>query len=209
MRVATSILELVGGTPLLRLGEIEPPRGAEIWAKLESANPGGSVKDRIGLAMVAAAEADGRLRPGGTVVEATAGNTGIGLALAGQRRGYRVVLMVPEKYSAEKQALMRALGAEVVVTSNVGGMAEAQRLAWEFAASTPGAVYVDQFSNPSNPAAHEAGTGPEIWDQTEGRLDAFVAGCGTGGTFVGTVRFLKHRNPRLLAVAVEPQGSVL
>ncbi len=209
MRVATSILELVGHTPLLRLGEIEPAGGAEIWAKLEAANPGGSVKDRIGLAMVAAAEADGRLGPGGTVVEATAGNTGIGLALAGRRRGYRVVLMVPEKYSAEKQALMRALGAEVVVTPNDGGMAGAQRLAREFAASTPGAVYLDQFSNPANPAAHESGTGPEIWDQTEGRVDAFVAGCGTGGTFVGTVRYLKALNPRLLAVAVEPQGSVL
>ncbi len=209
MRTATSILELIGGTPLLRLGELEPAGGAEIWAKLEMFSPGASVKDRIGLAMVSAAEADGRLRPGGTVVEATAGNTGIGLALAGRRRGYRVVLFVPERYSVEKQELMRALGAEVVVTPTEEGMAEAQRRAREFAAATPGAAYVDQFSNPANPRAHEASTGPEIWEQTGGRLDAFVAGCGSGGTFAGTVRYLKSRQPRLLAVAVEPQGTAL
>ena len=209
MRTATSILELIGNTPLLRLGELEPAGGAEIWAKLEMFSPGASVKDRIGLAMVSAAETDGRLRSGGTVVEATAGNTGIGLALAGRRRGYRVVLFVPERYSVEKQELMRALGAEVVVTPTEEGMAEAQRRAREFAAATPGAVYVDQFSNPANPRAHEGSTGPEIWEQTAGRLDAFVAGCGSGGTFTGTVRYLKSRQPRLLAVAVEPQGTVL
>ncbi len=209
MRIATSVLELIGATPMLRLQELEPPGGSQIWAKLEAFNPGGSVKDRIGLAMVAAAEADGRLRAGGTVVEATAGNTGIGLALAGSRRGYRVVLFVPERYSAEKQEMMRALGAEVVVTPTADGMAEAQRRAREFAASTPGAVYVDQFSNPANPQAHEDATGPEIWEQTGGRLDAFVAGCGSGGTFAGTVRYLKARVPGLLAVAVEPQGTAL
>jgi cysteine synthase len=209
MRIATSALELIGNTPLLRLGELEPPGGAEIWAKLEAFSPGGSVKDRIGLAMVSASEADGRLHAGGTIVEATAGNTGIGLALAGRRRGYRVVLFVPEKYSTEKQELMRALGAEVVVTPNDGGMAEAQRQAREFAARTPGAVYVDQFSNPANPRAHEDSTGPEIWAQTGGRLDAFVAGCGSGGTFAGTVRYLKRRLAHMLAIAVEPQGTAL
>ncbi len=209
MRAVTSVLDLIGATPLLRLTEMESANGAELWAKLEGHNPGGSVKDRIGLAMVRAAEGDGRLRRGGTIVEATAGNTGIGLALAGVRRGYRVVLFVPEKYSVEKQELMRVLGAEVVVTPTEEGIAGAQRRARELAASDPTAVYVDQFSNPANPAAHEATTGREILEQTGGRVDAFVAGCGTGGTFMGTVRFLKGRLRGLLAVAVEPQGSVL
>lgn len=208
MRVVTSVLELIGQTPLLRLGEFEDG-GAEIWAKLETANPGGSVKDRIGLGMVLAAEQDGRLSPGGTIVEATAGNTGIGLALAGVRRGYRVILVVPEKYSVEKQKLMRALGAEVVVTPTEQGMAGAQARAREITAATPGAVYVDQFSNPANPRTHELTTGPEIYQQTGGRLDAIVVGCGSGGTFMGAVRYLKSKLPELWAVAVEPQGSVL
>lgn len=208
MRVVTSVLELVGQTPLLRLGELEDG-GAELWAKLESVNPGGSVKDRIGLAMVRRAEEEGRLRPGGVIVEATAGNTGIGLALAGLRRGYRVILLVPEKYSVEKQKLMAALGAEVILTPTGEGMPGAQARARELAQATPGAIYVDQFSNSANPAAHELTTGPEIWEQTGGRLDAFVAGCGSGGTFTGVVRYLRARLPHLLAVAVEPQGSVL
>lgn len=209
MRAVNSVLELIGGTPLLRLAELEPDGGAEVWAKLEVFNPGGSVKDRIGLALVTAAEAEDRLRPGGTIIEATAGNTGIALALAGTRKGYRVVLVIPAKYSAEKRLLMRALGAEVVVTPSEEGMAGAQRRAREIAASTPGAVYVDQFSNPANPRAHEASTGPEIFAQTAGRLDALVAGCGSGGTFTGAARYLKRRLPNLRAVAVEPQGSVL
>lgn len=208
MRVVTSVLELIGQTPLLRLQELEDG-SAEIWAKLETANPGGSVKDRIGLGMVLAAEQDGRLSPGGTIVEATAGNTGIGLALAGVRRGYRVILVVPEKYSVEKQKLMRALGAEVVVTPTEQGMAGAQARAREITAATPGAVYVDQFSNPANPRTHELTTGPEIYQQTGGRLDAIVVGCGSGGTFMGAVRYLKSKLPELWAVAVEPQGSVL
>ncbi len=208
MRVVTSVLELIGQTPLLRLSELEDG-GAEIWAKLETANPGGSVKDRIGLGMVLAAEQDGRLAPGGTIVEATAGNTGIGLALAGTRRGYRVILVVPEKYSVEKQKLMRALGAEVVITPTEQGMAGAQARAREIATTTPGAVYVDQFSNPANPRTHELTTGPEIYEQTGGKLDAIVVGCGSGGTFMGAVRYLKTKLPSLWAVAVEPQGSVL
>ncbi|MEP0774829.1 MAG: cysteine synthase family protein [Acidobacteriota bacterium] len=208
MRVMTSVLELIGQTPLLRLGELEDG-GAQLWAKLEGVNPGGSVKDRIGLAMVRRAEDEGRLRPGGVIVEATAGNTGIGLALAGLRRGYRVLLVVPEKYAVEKQKLMAALGAEVLLTPTAEGMAGAQARARELAATTPGAVYVDQFANPANPEAHQLTTGPEIWEQTGGRLDAFVAGCGSGGTFTGVVRYLRSRLPHLLAVAVEPQGSVL
>lgn len=208
VRVASSVLELIGQTPLLRLAELEDG-GAEIWAKLETVNPGGSVKDRIGLGMVLQAEQDGRLRPGGTIVEATAGNTGIGLALVGARKGYRVILVVPEKYSVEKQKLMRALGAEVVITPTEQGMAGAQARARELAARIPGAVYVDQFSNPANPKTHELTTGPEIYQQTGGRLDAIVVGCGSGGTFMGAVRYLKSRIPSLWAVAVEPQGSVL
>jgi len=208
VKVATSVLELIGQTPLLRLGELEEG-GAEIWAKLETANPGGSVKDRIGLGMILRAEQEGRLQPGGTIVEATAGNTGIGLALAGSRKGYRVILVVPEKYSVEKQKLMRALGAEVILTPTEEGMAGAQAKARAIAAATPGAVYVDQFSNPANPATHELTTGPEIYQQTAGKLDAIVVGCGSGGTFMGVARYLKSRIPGLLAVAVEPQGSVL
>jgi len=208
MRVAENVLDLVGATPMLRLRQLEGG-GAEIWAKLEMLNPGGSVKDRIGAAMVEAAEADGRLRPGGTVVEATAGNTGIGLALAGVQRGHRVVLFVPEKYSVEKQHLMRALGAEVVVTPTEEGMAGAQRRARSFAAATPGAVWVDQFSNPANPGAHEETTGREILAQTGGRVDALVVGCGSGGTLTGIARCLRRQLPALLVVAVEPQGSVL
>ena len=208
MKVATSVLELIGQTPLLRLGELEEG-GAEIWAKLETANPGGSVKDRLGLGMILRAEQEGRLQPGGTIVEATAGNTGIGLALAGSRKGYRVILVVPEKYSVEKQKLMRALGAEVILTPTEEGMAGAQAKARAIAAATPGAVYVDQFSNPANPATHELTTGPEIYQQTAGKLDAIVVGCGSGGTFMGVARYLKSRIPGVLAVAVEPQGSVL
>lgn len=208
MRVVTSVLELVGQTPLLRLGELEDG-GGEIWAKLESANPGGSVKDRIGLGMVRAAEVEGLLQPGGTIVEATAGNTGIGLALAGRRRGYRVILVVPEKYSVEKQKLMKALGAEVILTPTEDGMAGARAVARDIAARTPGAVYIDQFANPANPKTHELTTGPEIFEQTGGTLDAIVVGCGSGGTFTGAVRYLKARLPELYAVAVEPEGSVL
>lgn len=207
MRVVQSVLELIGETPLLRLGELEEG-GAELWAKLENANPGGSVKDRIGVAMIRAAEAAGALGQGGTVVEATAGNTGIGLALAGRRMGYRVILVVPEKYAREKQLLAQLLGAEVVCSPTVEGMAGAQARAREIASGIAGAVHVDQFANPANPAAH-AVTAAEIWQQVEGRLDALVVGCGSGGTLVGTARHLKALAPRLWVVAVEPQGSVL
>lgn len=209
MRTAVSIEELIGNTPLLRLADLEPQGGAEVWAKLEYLNPGLSVKDRLGAALIRAAEDSGELPPGGTVVEATAGNTGIALALVGRRLGYRVVLLVPEKFSLEKQHLMRALGAELILTPTEEGMEGAQQRARRIAADTPGAVYVDQFSNPANPQAHESTTGPEILEQTNGRLDALVVGCGSGGTFTGAVRFLKGQIPGLHAVAVEPVGSVL
>lgn len=209
MRVAESVLDLIGETPLLRLGQLERVGGAEVWAKLEFFNPGFSVKDRIGLAMIRRAEHDGSLRPGDTVVEATAGNTGIALALVARQLGYRAVLVVPESYSVEKQTLMRALGGTVVVTPTEDGMAGAQRRAREISQTSSRTVYLDQFANPANPDAHSDTTGPEVYRQTGGRLDAVVIGCGSGGTFSGVVRFLKRHLPDLLAVAVEPEGSVL
>jgi len=209
MKTVDSILDLIGNTPLLRLRELEEAGGGEVWAKLESLNPGFSVKDRIALALIRRAEADGTLTPGGTVVEATAGNTGLALALVGRRLGYRIILVVPEHFSVEKQRLMRALGGELVLTPSEDGIPGAQRRAREIADSTPGAVHVDQFANPANPDAHAATTGPEIYDQMGGDIDALVAGCGSGGTFSGTARFLKQEIPELLAVAVEPKGSIL
>lgn len=207
--VARSVLELIGNTPVVRVNRFELPPGVEIWAKLEWYNPGGSVKDRIGEWMIRDAEARGLLRPGGTIVEPTAGNTGIGLALAAIPRGYRVVFVVPEHFSREKQALMRALGAEIVHTPREQGMEGAIARALELAAQIPGAYVPQQFRNPANPRAHYETTGPELWRQLEGRVDVFVAGVGTGGTFTGTARYLKERNPRLRAVAVEPEGSIL
>ncbi len=209
MRVVESVLDLIGETPLLRLGQLEPRNGAELWAKLEFFTPGFSVKDRIGLAMIRRAESDGRLHPGDSIVEATAGNTGIALALVAQQLGYSAILVVPEHFSVEKQTLMRALGGTVVVTPTQEGIAGAQRRAREISSASPRTVYLDQFANPANPDAHADTTGPEILQQTGGRLDAVVIGCGSGGTFSGVVRYLKEHEPDLLAVAVEPQGSVL
>ncbi len=209
MKAVESVLELIGETPVVRLGALEPDGGAEIWAKLESMSPGGSVKDRIGLGMILAAEADGRLAPGGTIVEATAGNTGVGLAVAGVQRGYRVILFVPRRYSREKQELMRALGAELHLVSDEEGMDGAMERARATAEDVPGALYIDQFSNRANAATHADTTGPELLAQLGGRIDAAVIGCGSGGTFSGVVRFLKQRLPGLLAVAVESEGSIL
>jgi cysteine synthase A len=209
MKTVESILDLIGHTPLLRLGQLEEPESGEVWAKLESYNPGFSVKDRIALTLIKCAEADGSLAAGGTIVEATAGNTGLALALVGRQLGFRVVLVVPEQFSVEKQRLMRALGGEVVLTPAADGIPGAQQRAREIAETTPGAVYVNQFANPANPGAHAATTGPEIYDQMNGDIDALVAGCGSGGTFSGTARFLKTEIPNLLAVAVEPKGSIL
>ncbi|MFO7246332.1 MAG: cysteine synthase A [Thermaerobacter sp.] len=203
------VLDLIGRTPMIRVrGFEEIPDGVEVYAKLEWYNPGGSVKDRIGAWMIRDAEERGLLRPGGTIIEPTAGNTGIGLALAAAGR-YRVIFVVPEHFSMEKQALMRALGAEIVHTPRSGGMEGAIARARALAAEIPGAWVPQQFANPANPEAHYRTTGPEIWEQMQGRVDIFVAGVGSGGTFTGTARYLKEKNPRLKAVAVEPEGSIL
>ena len=213
MRVAESVLELVGQTPMLRLRRLEEASGAgscaEIWAKLEFLNPGGSVKDRAALGIVLDAERRGVLAPGGTIVEATAGNTGVGLALIGVNRGYKVMLYVPEQFAEEKVKLMRGLGATVVRTPEADGMAGAIERALEFERETPGAFAALQFENPANPDFHEQTTAVEIWQQLDGRVDAWVSGIGSAGTFTGVARFLKKQRREILTVAVEPQGSVL
>ncbi len=206
--VADRIVDLIGDTPLLRLSPLEPENGAQIWAKLEYLNPGGSVKDRAALGMLLAAEQDGRLRPGGTVVEPTAGNTGIGIALVGCQRGYRVILVVPENFSEEKTRVMEALGGEVVRTPAAEGMLGAIRRAQEIAESIPGAIVPQQFENPANPRYHHDHTAAELWEQTEGRADALVFGAGTGGTFSGVVRYFHERGNRARGVLVEPRGSI-
>jgi cysteine synthase A len=209
LRVAENITELVGQTPMLHLRRLEPAGAGEVFAKLEYLNPGGSVKDRAAIGIIQQAERDGRLRPGGTIVEATAGNTGIGLALIGINRGYKVALFVPERFSEEKVIIMRALGAEVVRTPDDEAMLGAIRRAQEYAAKTPGSYMANQFDNPSNPEYHFQTTAEEIFEQMEGRLDAVVIGSGTAGTFTGVSRFMKKKLPRVLAVAVETQGSIL
>lgn len=203
-----SVLELIGNTPVVRLRKLAGDGAADLFAKLEFFNPGGSVKDRLGRALIEAAETSGALRPGGTVIEPTAGNTGIGLTLAGVQKGYRVILVVPEHFAMEKKELMRALGGEIVSTPTELGMKGAIAKAEELATQIDGAVVPQQFANPANPGAHYATTGPEAWEQMEGRIDAFVAGGSTGGTFSGTARYLKEKIPGLHCTLVEPQGSV-
>lgn len=209
MRVAESVIDLVGNTPMLRLTRLEPEGGAEIWAKLEYLNPGGSIKDRAALGIVLDAERRGVLRTGSTIVEATAGNTGVGLALIGVNRGYKVMLYVPEQFAEEKCKLMRGLGATVVRTPEDEGMAGAIRRALEYESETPGAFAALQFENPANPDFHEQTTACEIWEQMQGRVDAWVSGVGSAGTFTGVARFLKKKREEILTVAVEPEGSVL
>lgn len=210
-KIYTSVDQLVGRTPLLELCRLEQALGlrARLLAKLEYLNPAGSVKDRVAKAMLDAAEADGRLRPGATVIEPTSGNTGIGLASMAAARGYRVVIVMPDSMSAERRTLMTAYGAELVLTPGAGGMAAAIAKAEELAAATPGALVAGQFVNPANPAAHRAGTGPEIWQDTDGAVDIFVAGVGTGGTITGVGQYLKQQNPAVRVVAVEPADSAV
>ncbi len=205
-RIHDSIVEVIGGTPLVRLGRLNPGPG-EILAKLESLNPMGSVKDRIGLAMVEAAVQDGRLRPGGEIIEPTSGNTGIALAFVGAARGYKVTLTMPESMSRERRAVLRALGAELVLTEAAQGMKGAIARAEQMLAERPGAFMPGQFENPANPRIHYRTTAEEIWADSGGRVDVLVAGVGTGGTLTGTARRLKELNRNLQAVAVEPQDS--
>ena len=208
-RVASDITQLVGHTPMLQLGRVVPRESAAVFAKLEFLNPGGSIKDRAALGMILDAEAKGLLRTGSTIVEATAGNTGVGLALIGVNRGYKVKLFVPEGFAEEKCILMRGFGAEVVRTPEAAGMAGAIAEANKTAEAIPGAFMAGQFTNQSNPQFHHDTTGAEIWEQMESRVDGFVAGVGTGGTFSGVARFLKEKNPAVVTMAVETQGSIL
>jgi cysteine synthase A len=209
LRIAEDITELMGNTPMLRLRRVTPHEEAAVYAKLEFLNPGGSVKDRAALGMILEAERQGKLKPGSTIVEATAGNTGVGLALVGANRGYRVVLFVPEGYAEEKCILMRAFGATVIRTPELEAMSGAIRRALAMAKEDPNAFAALQFENQANPQFHHDTTAAEIWEQMGGRVDAFVAGVGTGGTFSGVARFLKEQNPGVRTVAVETQGSVL
>lgn len=209
LRVTDDITQLVGETPMLRFRRIVPAGSAEVYAKLEYLNPGGSVKDRAAIGIIRRAEEDGALKPGGTIVEATAGNTGIGLALIGVNRGYKVALFVPENFSEEKVTIMRALGAQVTRTPDADGMQGAIARAKEFAASHGNSFMAGQFENPANPDYHYGTTAVEIFEQMDGRIDAVVIGSGTAGTFTGVARYLKERLPRVLAYAVETQGSVL
>ncbi|MDR6226289.1 PLP-dependent cysteine synthase family protein [Desmospora profundinema] len=208
-RVVEDIKDLIGDTPMVRIKRFDLPEGVKIYAKLEAFNPGGSVKDRLGLSLIRAGEESGKLAPGGTIIEPTAGNTGIGVALAAIGTGYRVIFVVPEKFSQEKQQLMRALGAEVVNTPTEEGMKGAIAKARELERKIEGAYCPQQFGNPANPEAHYLTTGPEIWEQLDGKVDIFVAGAGTGGTFMGCARFLKEKNPNIKTVIVEPEGSIL
>jgi cystathionine beta-synthase len=208
---AANVLEMIGDTPMLEVSRLDAGP-CRLFLKLENQNPGGSIKDRIGLSMVEAAEAEGRIKPGGTIVEATAGNTGLGLALAAAQKGYRMLVVVPDKMSQEKVFHLRALGAEVRMTrSDVGkGHPEYyQDVAERLAKELPNAFWANQFANPANPRAHETGTGPEIWQQMEGRLDAVVCGVGSGGTITGLARYLKSVNPSIEIVLADPKGSVL
>ncbi|MDE6223645.1 MAG: cysteine synthase A [Muribaculaceae bacterium] len=209
MNIAKNLTELIGRTPLLEAGRLAEKEGlkANLLLKLESFNPGGSVKDRVALSMIEAAEAEGRLTPGATIIEPTSGNTGIGLAWVATVKGYKLILTMPETMSVERRKLLAALGATLVLTPGADGMKGAITRAEELRAQTPGSIILSQFDNPANPEAHYRTTAREIWDDTDGRVDIFVACVGTGGTVSGTARGLKEHNPAIRAIAVEPAAS--
>jgi len=209
MAVYESMQALIGNTPLVRLTQLGLPADVRLYAKLETYNPAGSVKDRVGKYMIDAAERDGLLKPGGTIIEATAGNTGLGIAFAALGRGYRVIFVVPRKFSQEKQTLMRALGAEILNTPREDGMLGAAAKAEELRASIPGSVMLGQFRNPANPLSHYETTGPEIYRDLEGKIDCFVAGAGSGGTYTGVMKYLKEQNPNIWGVLADPLGSTI
>ncbi len=210
-KVYDSVTELVGGTPLLRAGNFSKRNGsgADILVKLEYFNPAGSVKDRIALAMIEEAEREGALKPGSVIIEPTSGNTGIGLASVAAARGYRAILTMPETMSVERRNLLKAYGAEIVLTDGSKGMKGAIAKAEELAKETPDSYIPSQFTNPANPEMHRRTTGPEIWEATGGKVDYFIAGVGTGGTVTGVGSYLKNRNPAVRVVAVEPQDSAV
>lgn len=209
MNYFESMHDLIGNTPMVKLSHLETGKKTGLFAKLELYNPAGSVKDRVGKYMIEDAEKRGRLKPGSTIVEATAGNTGLGIAFAALNKGYRVVFVVPDKFSMEKQQLMQALGAELIHTPRSGGMQEAVRRAEELRASIPGAISLKQFDNPSNPKAHYETTGPEIYEALDGKIDAVVLGAGSGGTFSGILKYLKEKNPKIRGVLADPVGSTI
>ena len=210
-RIYTSAEQLIGATPLVELCNLEKNLGLNVrlLAKLECFNPGGSAKDRIAVSMLDDAEASGKIKPGATIIEPTSGNTGIGLAAVGAARGYRVIIVMPDTMSMERRLLMKAYGAELVLTDGARGMQGSIEKAEELAAQLPGSMVMGQFDNPANPKAHYLTTGPEIWADTEGQVDCFVAGVGTGGTITGTGRYLKEQNPAVKVIAVEPATSPL
>ena len=209
--IKTSVDQLIGHTPLLELTHIEKEYdlSARLIAKVESFNPAGSVKDRVALSMIETAEAEGKLAPGSVIIEPTSGNTGIGLCAVAAARGYRAIIVMPDTMSVERVKLMKAYGAELILTDGAGGMAAAIAKADELAAEIPGAIVAGQFINPANPAAHETTTGPEIWEDTDGEVDIFVCGVGTGGTITGTGRYLKTQKPDLKVIGMEPAGSAV
>ena len=208
-KIVNSIVEAIGETPLVRLNRLDEGLPGNVAVKLEFYNPAGSVKDRIGRAIIDAAEESGALKPGGTIVEGTSGNTGIALAMVGAARGYHVILTMPETMSAERRVLLRAYGAQIVLTPGTEGMRGAVEKAQEIVANTENAILASQFSNEANPAIHYKTTGPEIWEATDGKVDIFVAGIGTGGTISGSGKYLKEQNPNIKVVAVEPKDSPL
>jgi len=209
MKYYNSMQDLIGNTPLVRLGNMGLPEGINLFAKLELWNPAGSVKDRIGREMIEDAERKGTLKKGGTIVEGTAGNTGLGIAFAALKKGYKVIFVVPTKFSQEKQTLMKALGAEIVNTPREDGMLGAEKKATEIRDSIPGAISLGQFRNPANPLAHYKTTGPEIYSDLDGHIDYFVGGAGSGGTYSGIVKFLKEKNPEIRGVLADPLGSTM
>ena len=209
MNVYMNIREMIGNTPILKLNNMSPNPNVGIYAKLELMNPAGSVKDRVGVYMIDDARERGILKEGGTIVDATAGNTGIGIAVAALNQGFRVIFTVPEKFSVEKQKVMRALGAEIVHTPREEGRLGADREADRIIAKTPGAISLKQFKNPANPRAHYETTGPEIYKQMDGQIDYFIAGAGSGGTFSGVVKYLKEQDSRIRGVLADPIGSII
>jgi cystathionine beta-synthase (O-acetyl-L-serine) len=209
LKVYQNVLQLIGNTPIVELSSFSLPNGVRLFAKLEFMNPGGSIKDRLGVELITNAFESGKLQEGGTIIEPTAGNTGIGLALAAINKGIRVIFCVPEKFSVEKQELMKVLGAKIIHTPTSAGITGAIEKAKELLGQIPGSYCPQQFANPANPDTYYKTLGPEIWEQMDGEITTFVAGAGTGGTFMGTARYLKERNPNVKTVIVEPEGSIL